>query len=365
MNTFSFELLTELLSRLQNYHTDNHDEHLFGKNKNDVKEVIFKSLFSKKFELKSNISNYRENLQHLAGYFEKFETMYHLLEDEFSKKLLIELLLYKLLGPKKVKLYQNTPEYWKRLAQLEKSASNNKSIPSNFRNWNLSFFDLNEFGKDIKLYFTPKGILHCYFLEQYIYEQSESVKVEEGDTIIDAGGCWGDTALSFAHQTGNGGKVFCFEFIPKNLEILSKNLELNPVLQDRIDVIKRPLWSSSGVQTYYIDNGPGSKVSFEKMQNPDGEVETISIDRFVIDNKVEKIDFIKMDIEGAEIPALNGALQTIKDHKPKLAISIYHSLDDFVEIIQLIDQTNLGYKFYLGHYTIHNFETVLYAKIDK
>lgn len=69
-----------------------------------------------------------------------------------------------------------------------------------------------------------------------------------------------------------------------------------------------------------------------------------------------------MDIEGAEPFALQGAIETIKKHKPKLAIAIYHSMDDFTNIPKWILDLNLGYEIYLGHYTIHAEETICFAK---
>lgn len=70
-----------------------------------------------------------------------------------------------------------------------------------------------------------------------------------------------------------------------------------------------------------------------------------------------------MDIEGAEQNALKGAEQTLRTFKPKLAISIYHNMSDFANVVQLIHNLNLGYKFYLDHFTIHREETLLYASI--
>ena len=68
-----------------------------------------------------------------------------------------------------------------------------------------------------------------------------------------------------------------------------------------------------------------------------------------------------MDIEGAEMPALRGGLETIKQYRPQLAISIYHSASDFVDIPQFLNNTLKDYTFKLGHYSYSYFETVLYA----
>ena len=108
-----------------------------------------------------------------------------------------------------------------------------------------------------------------------------------------------------------------------------------------------------------------SKIEFEPFIDQTGFTTTISIDDFVNNNGLEKVDFIKMDIEGAECSALEGAVETIMKFKPKLAIAIYHSMDDMVNIPNWINDLNLGYKLYLGHYTIHAEETVIFAKAEK
>jgi hypothetical protein len=90
---------------------------------------------------------------------------------------------------------------------------------------------------------------------------------------------------------------------------------------------------------------------------------TTTIDSIVAANNVPRIDFIKMDIEGSELGALNGAEAAIRRWRPKLAISLYHRPEDFFSIPLWIDGLALGYKLYLDHYTIHSEETVLYATV--
>ena len=71
-----------------------------------------------------------------------------------------------------------------------------------------------------------------------------------------------------------------------------------------------------------------------------------------------------MDIEGAELPALKGAEMSIRRFKPKLAISVYHKQEDIWKIQHWIEGLDLGYRFYLRHFTIHAEETVLFAIAD-
>lgn len=74
-----------------------------------------------------------------------------------------------------------------------------------------------------------------------------------------------------------------------------------------------------------------------------------------------RADFIKMDIEGAELEAIKGAKNTIQKYHPQLAISVYHKTEDILELPKLILEYNPRYKLYLRHYSITDSETVLYA----
>ena len=74
------------------------------------------------------------------------------------------------------------------------------------------------------------------------------------------------------------------------------------------------------------------------------------------------ITFIKMDIEGAEVEALKGAENIIRNKKPKLAICLYHRTSDFWTIPEMLHKMNPNYKFgVMHHYKYNCWETVLYA----
>lgn len=100
--------------------------------------------------------------------------------------------------------------------------------------------------------------------------------------------------------------------------------------------------------------GGGGKVSEDGRTIIAGE----SIDNVL---KGDRATFIKMDVEGAELKSLIGAENTIKNYKPRLAISIYHKPSDIYEIPQLLMEYRPDYRFYIRHYTSYIWETVLYA----
>jgi hypothetical protein len=127
-------------------------------------------------------------------------------------------------------------------------------------------------------------------------------------------------------------------------------------------LITAGVYSKDGV-LYFSGEGTNGKVS-EISREAGGEksIGVRSIDGL---NLQEKITFIKMDIEGAEIDALIGAKETILRWKPKLAISIYHSNEDMVRIAEYIHEIMPEYKLYVRHCNKYPFahETVLYATV--
>jgi len=79
--------------------------------------------------------------------------------------------------------------------------------------------------------------------------------------------------------------------------------------------------------------------------------------------EVKRIDFLKLDVEGAELDALRGGLNSILRFRPKMAISLYHKPNDLFEIIRFVSRAFPFYELYLDHYTIHREETVLYCRL--
>ena len=302
-------------------------------------------------------------LQWVRPHRQQFQWLYDVLADSRSKELLILILAHRTMGHERVKLPLNNADYWRLYAAVEKLTVGAESLPLNFRDWQAYRINLQTFGYPIELFARPGGIMTQMLLQQYRCDLgTTSIEVRPGDIVIDGGACYGDTALYFAHKTGPTGRVYSFEFLPDNLAVFERNLAMNPDYSQRIRPVRHPLWVRSGVELYIEGSGPGTRVVTTPDQPTAQSVTTLSIDDLVAREGLERIDFIKMDIEGAELKALQGAVETLRRFRPKLALSIYHRIEDFWEIPQWLDGLNLDYKFYLRHFTIHMEETVLFAE---
>ena len=150
--------------------------------------------------------------------------------------------------------------------------------------------------------------------------------------------------------------MLCLEFEPVNLAQLRLNLEANPHLADRIEVVEQPLWDR-----------PGEELPFEPafgrttVTQSEGSraVTTTTIDELVGEGRV---DLVKLDVEGAERRALEGGREAIARCRPKLAVSLYHRLEDFVELPELIAGLGLGYEMFLDHFLPAAEETILFGR---
>lgn len=363
---FSIALMQELLRSMPNwYGSDNWDSEVFGSYKSSFKSLLltkFNESFSRrKFTIfPKHIDAQIQKISSIESSLADLSSVYDLLEDEPSKSTLVKLISYRIMGNNKVKLPVNTDSYWSQRKSPRSLISSKDTIKIKFNDWVLEHFALEKVGYPIELYTVSGGVHIIFMLRQYEYgKRRPAIKAQAGDYVIDAGGGWGDTALYFAHEVGPLGKVYTFEFAPDNLEVLNRNINLNVEFSKRIKVLQKALWNESGKEIVYSAHGPATTLN----NNKEGplHVMTLSLDDFVKEEKLPRVDYIKMDIEGAELGALRGAEETIRAFKPKLAISAYHKPNDLTVIPRYLNGLGLGYEFFLDHFTVYEGETVLFA----
>jgi FkbM family methyltransferase len=161
--------------------------------------------------------------------------------------------------------------------------------------------------------------------------------------IFDLGAFIGDTPYCFA-KTFKVDKVYAFEPDPDNFKILKENLRLNK-LEDVVIPVELGVGKEKG--SFYLKKAGGASAVGVKQSKDTVKVRVTTIDDFVEENKIKRVDFIKMDIEGAEFDALKGAVKTIKRDTPDLSVTIYHKGEHFFEIPgwlkKLVPQYNLRF----------------------
>lgn len=172
-------------------------------------------------------------------------------------------------------------------------------------------------------------------------------KVQPNDVVVDAGANCGHLSIFFSKLVGQNGIIFAFEPDKFNIERIEKNKKLNEDLIDNIKIVDLLLWDKNELIDFY----EAGTVSSSAVWMPDSECcvkkQAVRIDDWVVNNNIQKLDFIKMDIEGAEIEALDGCVETIKNLEPNFAIASYHIVNNektFIKVEQFFASMNYPYK---------------------
>ena len=278
-------------------------------------------------------------------------------EDNDSKLLFQELIRFRVAGHRHVKLQTNNPAHWQARKQTKKTPCTPSQFhyPGQFGTLDLCSFTWKN--KHIKLHTFQLALAWYMSYRQYYFDRGGvSIRPNKNDAVIDGGGCLGDSTIFLGLSVGENGKVYCFDFAVEHLQIIEENVKLNQM--ENIEIVPMGL-SDQCTEGKPISLGkiwPGNRIAFHDQPLP-----LTTLDCFVHVREIERVDFIKLDIEGAELDCLQGAQNTIEKFCPKLAISLYHKPNDFFEIPLWLTNRFPDYKLYLDHYTIHEEETVLYA----
>ena len=202
---------------------------------------------------------------------------------------------------------------------------------------------------------------HGYFLcikeifENYIYERIRVL--EPGDVVFDIGANYGVFTIKAAKIVGEDGLVVAIEPDPVHVKYLEKNVELNDL--KNVLIVKKAVWNSKGMLRFKRFLWGGANRIADLYSDDIGEfsskpecieettVETDTIDNIVAELGLQRVDFIKMDIERAEVEAIKGAQNTLKKCSPHLAIAAYHKIPPTYERSYKILEPmlrSLGYK---------------------
>ncbi|MEW7997080.1 MAG: FkbM family methyltransferase [Candidatus Thiodiazotropha endolucinida] len=169
----------------------------------------------------------------------------------------------------------------------------------------------------------------------------------KNEVFVDVGGFEGETTQEFIRRCPEYKEIYIIE--PDNINIRTAKLELK--IHDNI---------------HYLQYGASNKVGNARF-NSSGSISSIKedgdhdIQLNTIDNLIEsRVSYIKMDIEGIELDAIDGAVETILEFHPIIAVAVYHHSSDLRTIPRRILEIRDDYKIFIRHYTEGVVETIMY-----
>jgi FkbM family methyltransferase len=171
--------------------------------------------------------------------------------------------------------------------------------------------------------------------------------VKQGDVVLDCGanvGTWTRTALDHGASL-----VVAFEPAPENIEAYRRNFR-EQIAAGQVVLVPKGVWDQEDVLTLRRDPRNSAADTFVMLPGATDTVQAplTTIDRVVAELKLPRVDYIKMDIEGAEVRALAGARETLARFHPRLSIAAEHWPDDPVKIPAAVRAAWSGYSLTCG-----------------
>lgn len=274
---------------------------------------------------------------------DNFVLFYNMLEEEYSKRLFKSLIRYRYMLSFNRDAYTN---FDKKIKLSMKYGS------INIFSWGLKriLFGLKKFKypKEIENFL----LFYIFGLEQYNIK--DIFEVSDDSVVFDVGAWKGDTAYFFSKRCSDKAKIYAFE-PDKNacdtLKMIKEKYKLNNVILENV------LFSNKNEVIDFVSMTPNT---------PTVQMNAITVDTFVEENNIERIDYLKMDVEGAEMHILEGSINTIKKFRPYLAIAIYHGgelfMEDFYKVPIFIKEITENYEYYIRTFSPWGGETILFCK---
>jgi len=168
----------------------------------------------------------------------------------------------------------------------------------------------------------------------HFYEKSPTI-VRPDDTVLDCGAGEGLFTLSIAHRCR---KVYAIEPLPTFVDTLTKTLAPYP----NVELIPVGLFKHDGT-AYITDQDTWSEINFISGEH---QVTLTTIDKLFFERGV-RVDYIKADLEGSEVEMLEGAIKTIREYRPRIAITTYHRVSDEERIVHTLQSLAPEYQIHV------------------
>ncbi|OEJ14395.1 methyltransferase [Brachyspira hampsonii] len=304
------------------------------------RKIVNKNFIKEEIEKIENNDNFIRAMKEENN--NSFDIFYNMLYESYSKDLFEKIVRYRYLLSFYRDAYTNSKEKIK--------------LSMKYGSINIFSWGLKRFLFSLEKYKYPSEIenfllFYIFGLEQYNIKNIFEVG---GDSVIFDIGAWkGDTAYFFSKKCNDNAKIYAFE--PdinafETLKLIKEKYKLNNVVLENI------LFSNKNESVDFVSMTPNT---------PTVKMNAVTVDDFVESNNIRKIDYLKMDVEGAEMHILEGALNTIKKFRPSLAIAIYHGgelfMEDFYKIPVFIKEITENYEYYIRTFSPWGGETILFC----
>jgi FkbM family methyltransferase len=172
---------------------------------------------------------------------------------------------------------------------------------------------------------------------------------QPGDTILDIGAHIGLFSTIAAKKAGDSGKVYAFEPAPATIPVLQQTIRINN-LRKSVVPVQQAMGAQIGHITFYVSNdeadNSNSLIAYKEDRKLSGvKVEMNTIDNFVQERQIRRVNFLKIDVEGAEFDTLHGGIETFKRFRPHFILAIHpepiekkgDSLQDIYDLLQYLN----------------------------
>ncbi len=161
---------------------------------------------------------------------------------------------------------------------------------------------------------------HGCWVGSFEYEKQRAFRrtLATGDVVYDLGANVGFYSLLASVLVGEKGHVYCFEPLARNIALLKRHIEMNRV--QNCTILEAAAAAADGYARF--DASPDPSTAHLSEQGPN-TVRTVRVDTLVESGEIRPPNVLKIDIEGAELEALQGGMRTIEEHRPTILLATH------------------------------------------
>jgi FkbM family methyltransferase len=195
---------------------------------------------------------------------------------------------------------------------------------------------------------VPNFLIPDMYASMTVHEEDirKHFNPKKGDTVIDIGAAFGLYTITSSRQVGPNGKVIAIEAHPDSFEMLNRNIKLNGLTN--VTILNYAVYSRKmKVKIYSNYTIMSERIREEKVKEKFVEVNADTLDNILQQNGIrqERVNWIKIDVEGAEFEVLKGAHNTLSNSKDIALYIEIHGQNNYQPIIELLNSHNIKVTF--------------------